>query len=230
MKAEHEIILKESTILLAEDDDGLRNIFKKILLLYVKEVYEAGDGEEAYAVYLQRSPDIVITDIKMPKLDGLDFIKKIREKEKNTPIIVTSAYADQELLLESIKLYLVEYLIKPIKDEDLTRVLARCADTISERKKDTIIDLPEGYRYDLRNKTILSPAGETAALTTKEIELIELLLEHRGTLVTKQTIEEKLYQYEEAPPSALKNLVFKVRKKLPGTILKTVGKLGYTIE
>ncbi len=230
MKAEHEIILKESTILLAEDDDGLRNIFKKILLLYVKEVYEAGDGEEAYAVYLQRAPDIVITDIKMPKLDGLDFIKKIREKEKNTPIIVTSAYADQELLLESIKLYLVEYLIKPIKDEDLTRVLVRCADTISERKKDTIIDLPEGYRYDLRNKTILSPAGETAALTTKEIELIELLLEHRGTLVTKQTIEEKLYQYEEAPPSALKNLVFKVRKKLPGTILKTVGKLGYTIE
>ena len=230
MKAEHEIILKESTILLAEDDDGLRNIFKKILLLYVKEVYEAGDGEEAYAVYLQRSPDIVITDIKMPKLDGLDFIKKIREKEKNTPIIVTSAYADQELLLESIKLYLVEYLIKPIKDEDLSRVLARCADTISERKKDTLIDLPEGYRYDLRNKTILSPTGETAALTTKEIELIELLLEHRGTLVTKQTIEEKLYQYEEAPPSALKNLVFKVRKKLPGTILKTVGKLGYTIE
>jgi len=48
--------------------------------------------------------------------------------------------------------------------------------------------------------------------------------------VTKQTIEEKLYQYEEAPPSALKNLVFKVRKKLPGTILKTVGKLGYTID
>ena len=230
MKAEHEIILKESTILLAEDDDGLRDIFKKILLLYVKEVYEARNGEEAYACYMRKRPDIVITDIKMPKLDGLEFIKKIREKEKETPIIVTSAYADRELLLESIKLYLVEYLIKPIKDEDLTRVLARCADAISERRKDTVVDLPEGYRYDLRNKTILSPGGETAPLTTKEIELIELLLEHRGTLVTKQTIEEKLYQYEEAPPSALKNLVFKVRKKLPGTILKTVGKLGYTID
>ncbi len=230
MKAAHEIILKESTILLAEDDEGLRRIFKKILLLYVKEVYEASDGEEAYALYLHQRPDIVITDIKMPKIDGLDFIKKIREKEKKTPIIVTSAYADQELLLESIKLYLIEYLIKPIKDKDLTRVLTRCADTISEKRRDAIIDLPEGYRYDIRNKTILSPEGESAALTTKEIELIELLLEHRGTLVTKQTIEETLYQYEEAPPSALKNLVFKVRKKLPGKILKTVGKLGYTID
>jgi DNA-binding response OmpR family regulator len=230
MKAAHEIILKESTILLAEDDDGLRNIFKKILLLYVKEVYEASDGEEAYKLYLQRRPDIVITDIKMPKINGLEFIKKIREKERNTPIIVTSAYADQELLLESIKLYLVEYLIKPIKDEDLTRVLTRCADTISENRKDAIIDLPEGYRYDIRNKTIFSPDGKSVSLTTKEIELIELLLEHRGTLVTKQTIEEKLYRYEEAPPSALKNLVFKVRKKVPGTILKTVGKLGYTID
>jgi len=230
MKAEHEIILKESTVLLAEDDDGLRNIFKKILLLYVREVYEACDGEEAYSLYLHRHPDIVITDIKMPKIDGLAFIKKIREKEKSTPIIVTSAYADQELLLESIKLYLVEYLIKPIKDADLTRVLTRCADAISENRRDTLIDLPEGYRYDIRNKTVLSPDGKAAALTTKEIELIELLLEHRGVLVTKQTIEEKLYRYEEAPPSALKNLVFKIRKKLPGTILKTVGKLGYTID
>ncbi|NOX16398.1 MAG: helix-turn-helix domain-containing protein, partial [Epsilonproteobacteria bacterium] len=65
--------------------------------------------------------------------------------------------------------------------------------------------------------------------TQKEVEFFELMLAHKGNLVTKQEIENKIYIYEEAPPSALKNLVFKLRKKLEISIIKTVGKLGYTI-
>jgi len=228
MLDKYEIILKSSTVLLAEDEERVRESFKKVLLLYVDNVYTASDGEEAYEKYLELKPDIIITDIKMPKLNGLEFIKKIRAKDTQTPIVVTSAYADQDLLLESIKLSLVEYVIKPMKERDLNRILEECAKVLLERSK-TVIEFDDENFYDFNNKTFVHKQ-KVVDLTQKEVEFLELLIAHRGNLVTKQLIEDKLYIYEDAPPSALKNLVFKLRKKLECDIIKTKGKLGYIIE
>ena len=228
MDEKYEILLSKSTLLLAEDEERLRESFRRVLLLYVREVYSAGDGEEAYALYRKHRPDIVITDIKMPKINGLDLVKKIRADDAQTPIVVTSAYTDQEFLLESIKLSLVEYLVKPVKEEALSRVLAECAVWLC-REHHTVTPITASLAYDLENKHFLYKENPIP-LTSKEIELVELLLAHRGNLVTKQSIEEHLYVYEEAPPSALKNLVFKLRKKLPEDIIETVGKLGYVIQ
>lgn len=228
MLEKYEIILSKSSILLAEDEDSIRESFKRILLLYVDKVYEASDGEAALKLYKKHMPDIIITDIKMPKLNGLELIKKIREKDDKTPIIVTSAYADQDFLLESIKLSLVEYVIKPMKESVLNRVLAESAKIISD-KQNTLIKIDSSHSYDYNNK-VFTCKDKNIELTQKEVEFFEILLAHRGTLVTKHDIEDKLYIYEEAPPSALKNLVFKLRKKLEIDLIKTVSKLGYMIE
>ncbi|MCF6173956.1 MAG: response regulator [Campylobacteraceae bacterium] len=228
MDNNQEIILNNSTILLAEDEQNVAKSFKKVLLLYVKEVFVAGDGEEAFELYTKKNPDIVITDIKMPKINGLEFIKKIREKNQEIPIIVTSAYADQDFLLESIKLSLVEYVIKPIKEKDLNRLLKECAKLLYKKTKN-IIKLENECKYDFDNKIFIHNQ-KLISLTNKEVEFFELLLSHKGNLVTKQDIEDKIYIYEEAPPSALKNLVFKLRKKIDTDIIQTVGKLGYMIS
>lgn len=228
MIEKYEIILNKSSILLAEDEENVRESFKRILLLYVDEVYVAANGEEAYALYKEHNPDILITDVKMPKLNGLELIKKIRQNDNETPIIVTSAYTDQNFLLESIKLSLVEYVVKPIKESDLNRLLQECAKILLE-KTDTKIKLNATCTYDYDNK-IFTCKDNTTLLTHKEVEFFEILLAHRGNLVTKHSIEDKLYIYEEAPPSALKNLVFKLRKKLGNNVVQTVGKLGYMID
>ncbi len=227
MQEKYEIILQKSSILLAEDDESVRESFKRVLLLFVHQVHTANDGEEALKVYKKHNPDIIITDIKMPKMNGLELIKKIRESDQNTPIIVTSAYTDQEFLLKSIKLSLVEYAVKPIKEIDLDRLLEECAKTLLKGSK-TIVDITSTCRYDFNNKTLTCKEKQTP-LTNKEVEFFEILLANRGSLVTKQDIEDKLYIYEEAPLSALKNLVFKLRKKIGDDIIKTVNKLGYTI-
>jgi len=228
MQEKYEIILNKSSILLAEDDESVRNSFKRVLLLFVDKVYSAKDGKEALKLYDKHNPDIIITDIKMPKMNGLELIKKIRESDNDTPIVVTSAYTDQNFLLESIKLSLVEYIVKPIKESELDRILKECAKVLEEKTK-TVIRLNSTCKYDYDNK-ILTCKDKGISLTHKEVEFFEILLAHRGTLVTKQAIEDKLYIYEEAPPSALKNLIFKLRKKIGDDIVKTVNKLGYIIE
>jgi len=96
MLDEYKIVLKNSTVLLAEDEKNLRESFAKVLMLYVGNVYTASDGENALEVYKTKKPNIIITDIKMPKINGVDFIKKIRQENKNIPIIVTSAYTDKD--------------------------------------------------------------------------------------------------------------------------------------
>jgi len=227
MPNSYKTILNNSSILLVEDDIKLQKNFARLLNFYVQKVFVANDGLEALEAYKQHKPDIIITDVKMPRLNGIEFIKKIREEDNQIPIVVTSAYTDQEYLLESIKLSLVEYLVKPMKEEDLEKVLMQCAKNLSKSPKKIYFN--SELSYDYTNKIFLYN-DKPIALTNKEIEFIELLLSNRGNLVTKQKIESKLYIYEDAPPSALKNLVFKLRKKLPLDIIKTQGKLGYLIK
>ncbi len=228
MNAKYEIILKSSSILLAEDENLVRESFGRLLSLYVDEVFLAKDGEEAYKLYKEKHPDIVITDVRMPKLNGIELIKKIRNDNPTIPIIITSAYTDKEYLLEAIKLSLVEYIVKPMKENQLNTVLKNVAGMLLENSK-TIIKFDNKCSYDFNNKTFIDKNSHIT-LTQKEVEFFELLLAHRGELVLKQHIEDKLYIYDEAPPSALKNLVFKLRKKIPLDIIKTCGKLGYMIE
>jgi len=228
MHDKYKVILKNSSLLLAEDEQNLRESFAKVLLLYVGKVYMAADGEEAFSLYKEKHPDILITDVKMPKLNGVELIKRIRRENQEIPIIVTSAYTDKDFLLESIKLSLIEYTVKPIRQSDLIRLLETSAALLLEKVK-TLMSVDEHHTYDYTNK-MLTCNDAPISLTQKEIEFFEILLAHKGNLVTRQTLEDKLYVYEEAPPSALKNLVFKLRKKIGNDLIKTVGNLGYSVQ
>ena len=228
MQKDYEIVLKSSKLLLAEDDKLVRESFGRLLSLYVNQVLFAKDGEEALSLYKKEKPDILITDVKMPKLNGIELIKEIRTFDKNIPIVITSAYTDREYLLDAIKLSLVEYVIKPMKESQLDTILENIAKILIENTKIKVYFDNNNY-YDFANKVFVANK-KAISLTHKEVEFLELLIEHKGELVTKAKIEDKLYIYEEAPPSALKNLVFKLRKKLPINIIKTYGKLGYLIE
>jgi YesN/AraC family two-component response regulator len=226
-KEEYEILAK-SSVLLIEDEERLRKSFKKALNLWVGEVYEASDGEEGLKIYEKRCPNIIITDIKMPNMNGLDFIETIRKTDKTIPIIVTSAYSDKDYLLKSIKLLLIEYLLKPIQEKDLLRSLSCCAAKLLEQSGGHV-ELENG-RYDFQNRVFLDEKNNIHALTSKEVELLELLLKNRGRLLTKQYIEESLYLCDAAPLSALKNIIFKLRKKIGYKTILSVGNFGYKIK
>lgn len=229
MDNELKLILGSSSLLLVEDDLRVREKFSMLLGMYVNKIYEASHGKKALEVYKKHKPSFIITDIEMSDMDGLEFIEIIRKENENIPVIVISAYSNKEYLLSAIKLQLIDYLIKPVNHNDLMISLERVAKLLRKNRLSNIIEIKNGVVYNPTDKTI-SVSDVTNRLTINESELLELLIVNKGKLVTKNMVENKIYIFKEMSDSALKNVVYKLRKKLVKDIIVSVDRLGYRID
>jgi diguanylate cyclase (GGDEF)-like protein len=122
-------------VLLVEDDKAFQSNMKIFFDGLIKELYQAYDGEEGIEAFKKYNPDIVITDIEMPKKDGLTMAKEIKAI-KDVPIIIMSAYDDKEYMLDAINNIGVNgFVVKPINVMDLFNRLDNIASSLSEDKK-----------------------------------------------------------------------------------------------
>lgn len=227
MKKEYEQILKKTTVLLVEDNNELRLKFKSILSTYVDTVYEAKDGQEAVELFNIKKPNFVITDFKLPLIDGLELTTFIRRIDKNIPIVVISAYTDQDALVDFAAMKLVQYIVKPIDFDKLNSVLEKCAtELLNNGSIETY--LSENTIYSFSQK-ILIKEDQSISLTPNEIKFLELLLQNKNKLVSLEMIDYKVYDNENFSDSALNNLVLKLRKKIGVNIIKNIPKTGYIL-
>lgn len=123
------------SLLLVEDDTVIRNIYKQILNKYITTLYVAGNGEEGYSSYLDNKPDLILTDIKMPIMNGLDMVKKIRQNDKGMRIIIMSAYSESRYFIKAIESGVKGFLIKPVDTQHLVNVLTEQAGDILLEKR-----------------------------------------------------------------------------------------------
>lgn len=219
-------LLKKCTILLVDDEDNIRRKFKQALELYVEDVIEASNGEDALELFYKEKPQIVLTDVKMPIMDGLMLTTIIRKSNDKIPIVIISAYSDKKLLLDFISLNLIEYLIKPVDFENLKNILYKCAKIVD---KNGLIEvkITDDCFYSYASKS-LKYKQNSLKLSPKEISLIELLLENRNKLITKEHIEQSVYGVDIMSDSALNNLVLKLRKKIADNkSIVSVSGLGF---
>jgi len=107
------MLLEKFTILYVEDDMDTQRLIKKVLSSSAKEVFVASDGEEGLSLYKERQPDIVLTDISMPNMDGLEMAKKIKEIVPNQTIGIFTAFDEPEYLKKAAELDIGTYLLKP---------------------------------------------------------------------------------------------------------------------
>lgn len=107
------------SVLYVEDEHLILQANKQQLEDIVTTVYTASNGEEGLAKYKKYQPQLVLTDIKMPKLNGLEMAEKIFEEDKNAKIIIISAYPDKEYFLEAIDLNIEKFIIKPLKNAEI---------------------------------------------------------------------------------------------------------------
>ena len=123
------------SVLLVEDDTVIRNIYKQILGKYITELIVAQNGEEGYKSYLENNPDLIITDIKMPIMNGLDMIKKIREVDKSMRIVIMSAYGESRYFIKAIEAGVKGFLIKPVETDHLVNIITEQANDILLEKR-----------------------------------------------------------------------------------------------
>lgn len=219
---------KNIKILYVEDDDIARENALEYLESFFEIVYEASNAIQALQIYEKYKPDIIITDIQMPKLNGLEFVKRIRQKDKKTQVIVITAFYDKEYLLKAIELQLVKYLIKPVKQEELDESLLLCINSLQEDKSN-IIEFSNGSYFDTFNKNLIIE-NQIIKLRAKEILFLELLIKNQNRYVSYEEIENYVWSDGVMTKDALKTLVKNIKIKLPQDMILNLTKIGYKID
>lgn len=219
-------------ILYAEDEEVTRKNYANYLSRFFDNVYEAKDGKEALEVYEAKKPDILLLDIDMPCVDGLEVAKKIRNKDKRCRIIMLTAIKDVDKLITATELNLTKYLPKPINRKELKEALSLAQNQLGEyervsRKilisKDLWWDML-GFELFYKDKRI--------KLTRYETVFFKLLTSRPNHTFGQEEIityvwgEDALLDYN---PTKLKDLVKRVRKKLPVNCIENIYSQGYRI-
>lgn len=165
------------TILFVEDEDIIRENYSLFLEQNFTKVITACDGLEAYESYVKHNPDILILDINIPKINGLDVLKKIRKDDFNTKVIILTAHTDVLYLLEASELKLSKYLVKPITRKKLQESLDSVIDEMSKYKVINIhkITINKEFYWDKKNSELVKN-NKIVDLTVQEKRLLELFL------------------------------------------------------
>lgn len=221
------ILLKDKSVLFAEDDIISRTQMGEILEMLFDKVYFADNGEEAYRLYEDESPDIIVTDIKMPIKDGLSLIKRVRQHNYQIPIILMTSFAEQELLMNAANLSIDGYLVKPVELEKLTFTI--CKAIQRTHKNEGLIVLAKHLFYNSATKELYHNST-VVTMGVKEHELLVLLIQNRHKTVTKDEIGKALWPLDPICESAIKNIILRLRKKMQIDIIVSVRGIGYRLE
>ena len=219
--------LKPLTILYIEDEEYIRQNAVEYLSRICDHVVEAKDGLEALEVYKKEKPHIIISDIKMPKMNGLEFASEVRKVDKTTPIIIATAHTETDYLLKAVELQLVKYIVKPITSAKLQEALSLSLDYLTV-KSTNIININETTIYDILNKTLLIK-NSIVKLTKNEQLLVHLLASNSQRAISYEEIENTIWKYDGMSMDALRSLVRMLRKKLEGDFVENISGIGYRL-
>ncbi len=217
------------SILFVEDEKEIRDNYTKYLKRHFSEVYEAEDGLEGYEIYKDKKPELMIVDINLPKMNGIELLQKIRQTDHSVKVIMLTANSDQTNLLSATELKLVKYLVKPITRDDLKNALDMAIEEYSKFEviSKKVLHLSDNYtwNFDLEE---LYYNNDMVSLTQKEQKLLNLLfLKPNRTISYEQILLEVWEDEIDAKIDSVKTVVKNVRRKLPKDIIKNVFGIGY---
>ncbi|MFY9088837.1 response regulator transcription factor [Arcobacter aquimarinus] len=217
--------LKNISILCVEDEFGIRQTIVNTLKYYFKDVYEASDGMEGFELYEYYKPKIIITDIEMRNGNGVELVKKIRENDFETMIIMLTAYSTEEYLMDLINLNVNHYILKPLNLKKLSQALEKYL-----LKSSKPIVLADELFLDLQKRELIYKNSEIIPLRKREKDFLSLLYEKKGAILKYEEIEFELWNDKEMTTHALKSFIKELRSKLPINVIKNIPQEGYTLQ
>ncbi|MFY9075722.1 response regulator transcription factor [Malaciobacter mytili] len=223
---QNEELLKEFKILLVEDETNIAKLLKSAIGEYFYSFTIAKDGKEGLEKFKKIKPDIIITDIMMPKLDGLSMTKQIREENEEIPVIVLSAFSEKEKLLKAIDIGITKYFIKPFDPEELLEYLKELSDKLDKKR---VFNLSKNLIFD-KNKNNLFSEEKIINLTKREKEFLRLLIDNYPNVVDVEKIKTALWEDEEVTDERLRTFIKRFRNKTSKILIKNISGQGYLIS
>jgi DNA-binding response OmpR family regulator len=235
--------LNDTKILVIEDEPDLRAGLQHNLELEGYQVDTAADGKEGLRKARDDRPALILLDLMLPGLSGLDVLRQLRESGREMPVIIVSAKGQDRDKVQGLELGADDYLTKPFGLGELTAriraVLRRTqagarAGSGDRRTAASVMQFPD-LVVDWRRFTIVRDGNETQ-LSRYEAEILRMLVEHRGEVVSRQDLLRKVWGYVHLPTTrTVDNHIARLRKKLERDVenpvhVVTVHGLGYRFE
>jgi two-component system, OmpR family, response regulator MprA len=222
---------RAARVLVVEDDDEIAQVLQRSLRLEGYEVRIAPDGEQALAAHAEYVPDVVILDLGLPKLDGIEVARRVRGAD-DVPILMLTARDAIEARVEGLDSGADDYLVKPFERQEL---LARLRALLRRRP-------PRGSASLVVGDLSLNPdthevvrGGRTVELTQREFELLEYLMRNERIVVPRQRLLEEVWGYDPfATTNTIEVFVSNLRRKLEAggeqRLLHTIRGAGYVLR
>ena len=221
------MLFKQKTVLFIEDDTIMKNQIGEVLSMLFAKVYTTNNGKEGFELYKQYLPDLIILDIKMPIMDGLSLVEKIRKDDYNIPIILLTNFNEKEYLLNAANLSVDGYILKPLEFNNLINAIKKSLQRNPKNSEQFFLAKNLFFNFTTLE---LYHKNNVVNLGIKELELLKLLIENYPKTVTKDEIYSALWSYDEISESSIKNLILRIRKKIEQDIIVSVRGLGYRLE
>ncbi len=201
------------TLLYAEDDQETRENYAFVLKEYFNKVYTAKNGKEALDIYKEKKPDVLLLDISMPLIDGLDVAKEVRRNNETIPIIMLTAHSEQDKLMKAVNLKLEAYLVKPIDNLILKNTMLKLSSRMTNRE---MVYLKDGFSWDKINFDLYYQQ-EHIKLTKKETLLMQQLGSAAGNYFLRDNLIISIWNDEipnDSHDNKLIQLVYRVNAKI----------------
>ena len=214
------------SILYVEDDPNVRKHIEEFLLRYCPQIYSCDNSEEALLLYKKKKPDILLLDINLPGMSGIDFATEVRKHDKKTRILISTAYTNSEFMLQAIELEITRYLVKPVTSEELISAFEKSLNEIDSEKN---IKLGDGYTYSKKTTSIIKN-HQTTLLRRKESEILEFFIEREGEVVRYDVLENGIWSDGIMTRDAIRSQIRNIRKKINKNCFKNITGVGYRFE
>jgi len=220
-------VLKGLRVLLVEDEEKLASLLKNAIGDSFYSFTLAKDGQEGLEKFLSISPDIVISDIMMPNITGLEMAREIRKLDENIPIIILSAFSESDKFLDAIDIGVVKYFIKPFDPEELLDYIESVGGKLGNR----LIELCDVFSFNLTTKNLYKN-NRYVSLSKNESKFLQLLLEgaNDSNVVDEEMIKNTVWEDEVVSSERLRTFIRRLRAKTSKDLVLNIKGQGYQIN
>ncbi len=226
--------MASETVLLIEDDPAIVSGLELNLSLEGYNVLSAGDGESGYRIACERNPDMVLLDIMLPGMNGLEVLRRLRERSPETPVLILSARGEEADKVLGLQLGADDYISKPFSR---TELLARINAALRRQRLQSVQApcLSVGDAAIDLERRVVDRDGQEIAMTAREFELLRYFVHHPSVALSRERLLDAVWQTDYLTLRTIDNFVGRLRSKLEPNpdeprFFVTVRGVGYRFE